>query len=87
MINKVIINTKLVRKYPKAPPTPYFTKFPINDANTIPNTGTEEAKQAPNILILKTENSPPSPTIDNIKEIIYNTIFFTANTLENKLTF
>ena len=75
-------NTRAVRKYPKAPPIPYFTKFPIKDTRIIPNKGTEDARQAPNILILKTENSPPSPTIDNIKEIKYKTIFFIVNTLE-----
>lgn len=73
----------LLRNNRTAPPTPACITLPINETKTTPNIGTDEAKQAPKMLILNIENSPPKLTIDNMNEITYITTFLMANIFEN----
>ena len=83
-INSVIVKISVVIKYAVAPPTPYFIKFPINDTIITPKAGTDDAKHAPNILILNIEKSSLILTNDNKNEIIYTNIFFLENMLKIK---
>ena len=76
IINMLTKNTKIVNKHSTPPLTPNFMTFPNSVAITIPISGTEEEKHAPNIPILNNENPVPTPTNESIKEIIYNIILF-----------
>ena len=83
IMNKLIKNTRLVRKYSSPPPTPNLITFPIKDTTVTPKSGIEDEKQAPNILILNNEKSPPMPTNDNINDRIYIIILFRLMTSDH----
>ena len=74
--------TNVVKKYSNAPPTPNLIPFPTNEISTIPSTGTDEPKQAPNKLMLNTEKSHPILTNDTNNDTIYINMFFFVNTFE-----
>ena len=85
-MNKLIKNTRLVRKYSNPPLTPNLIIFPIKDTTVTPKSGIEDEKQAPNILILNNENSPPMLTNDNMNDKIYIMILFRLITSDHLLT-